>query len=79
MMSAESVMEAKSVDKQLLERLLREAEAAHGRYETELGRHDDNWPAWYARYIVERLPAIPSEDYIREPEELPSAEPYLNE
>ena len=36
-------------------RLLREAEAAHGEYEQELGEPDDDWPAWYAQYIVARL------------------------
>ena len=35
--------------------LLREAERAHGEYEKELGRRDDDWPAWYAQFIVERL------------------------
>ena len=35
--------------------LLREAERAHGEYERELGRRDEDWPAWYARYILERL------------------------
>jgi len=35
--------------------LLREAEQAHAAYEKELGRRDDDWPAWYARYIVEQL------------------------
>ena len=38
-----------------LEQLLRGAEEAHGAYERELGRRDDDWPAWYARWIVERL------------------------
>ena len=35
--------------------LLRETEAAHGRHEHELGRRDDDWPTWYAGYMVERL------------------------
>jgi hypothetical protein len=35
--------------------LLREAERAHGEYERELGRRDDDWPAWYADYILRRL------------------------
>ena len=38
-----------------LEQLLREAEAAHAEYEKELGHRDDDWPAWYARWIVARL------------------------
>jgi hypothetical protein len=38
-----------------LAELLREAEAAHGEYEQSLGRRDDDWPAWYANYIVGKL------------------------
>ena len=34
---------------------LREAEAAHGVYEKELGHADPDWPGWYARFIVDRL------------------------
>ncbi len=34
---------------------LREAEAAHGEYERQLGHPDADWPAWYANFIVERL------------------------
>jgi hypothetical protein len=34
---------------------LREAEAAHGVYEKELGHRDEDWPTWYAKFIVERL------------------------
>lgn len=32
---------------------LRRAEAAHGVYEKRLGKRDENWPDWYAQYIVE--------------------------
>jgi hypothetical protein len=42
-----------SVDR--LAELLREAEAAHGEYERELGHRDEDWPTWYARYIVDKL------------------------
>lgn len=35
--------------------LLKDAERAHGAYEKELGRRDEEWPAWYAQYIVDRL------------------------
>ena len=35
--------------------LLREAEKAHGEYEHTLGHRDDDWPAWYAAYIVKKL------------------------
>lgn len=38
-----------------LARLLREAEGAHGEYEREVGRRDEDWPAWYADYILRRL------------------------
>ena len=48
-------MEGKSDLKQRLATLLREAERAHGEYETSLGYRDDNWPEWYAAYIAERL------------------------
>ena len=44
------------VTQEQLEQLLREAEVAHAAYERELGHADDNWPAWYAAWIVERLP-----------------------
>jgi hypothetical protein len=48
-------MDAQRVTREKLERVLREAEQAHGAYEATLGHDDDNWPAWYARYIMERL------------------------
>ena len=35
--------------------LLREAEKAHGEYERTLGHRDDDWPDWYAAYIVQKL------------------------
>jgi catechol 2,3-dioxygenase-like lactoylglutathione lyase family enzyme len=31
---------------------LRRAEAAHGEHEKRTGERDENWPAWYAEYIV---------------------------
>ena len=43
------------VTKEELAELLREAERAHGEYERELGRRDDDWPTWYAGFIVDRL------------------------
>jgi hypothetical protein len=48
-------MDAQLVTRETLEQLLRDAEHAHGAYEATLGHADDNWPAWYARYIIERL------------------------
>lgn len=38
-----------------LAELLRQTERAHGEYERELGERDEDWPSWYARYILERL------------------------
>lgn len=31
---------------------LRRAEAAHGQHEKRLGQRDENWPDWYATYMV---------------------------
>ena len=31
---------------------LRRAEAAHGEHEKRLGKRDENWPDWYAAYMV---------------------------
>ncbi|WP_188195944.1 hypothetical protein [Nonomuraea sp. SYSU D8015] len=31
---------------------LRRAEAAHGRYEQEIGHPDPDWPDWYAQYLA---------------------------
>src|SRR6202044_1854363 len=31
---------------------LRRAEAAHGEHEKRTGQRDENWPEWYAAYIV---------------------------
>jgi catechol 2,3-dioxygenase-like lactoylglutathione lyase family enzyme len=31
---------------------LRRAEAAHGRHEQRIGQRDENWPDWYAAYMV---------------------------
>jgi catechol 2,3-dioxygenase-like lactoylglutathione lyase family enzyme len=40
---------------------LRRAAAAHGRFEARVGQADENWPSWYAEYMVreqsgEKLP-----------------------
>jgi len=32
--------------------VLRRAEAAHGEHEKRTGQRDENWPEWYAAYIV---------------------------
>ena len=34
---------------------LRRAEAAHGQHEKRLGQRDENWPDWYAAYMVAEL------------------------
>jgi hypothetical protein len=31
---------------------LRRAEAAHGQHEKHTGQRDENWPDWYAAYMV---------------------------
>jgi hypothetical protein len=48
-------MDANVSLRQRLAVLLREAERAHGDYETSIGHRDDDWPDWYAAYIAERL------------------------
>lgn len=35
-----------------VEQALRDAAAAHGKHEEELGHSDENWPAWYAAYLA---------------------------
>jgi hypothetical protein len=35
--------------------LLREAEQAHAEYERGLGSRDEDWPGWYADYILRAL------------------------
>ena len=37
-----------------LRTLLRVAESAHAAYEAELGKPDEDWPTWYASFIVAR-------------------------
>lgn len=38
-----------------LAELLREAEMAHGEFEKKLGHRDEDWPRWYATYILNKL------------------------
>jgi len=40
---------------------LRRAEAAHGRFEEELGHADPDWPDWYARFMVREQSGSASE------------------
>jgi hypothetical protein len=39
-----------------LAKLLHEAELAHGEYEKTLGHGDEDWPHWYAEYILNQVP-----------------------
>jgi hypothetical protein len=50
-------MAAADLTKEELTRLLREAEAAHGKYEAEElgGVRDEEWAAWYAEFIIKAL------------------------
>ncbi len=32
---------------------LRRAAAAHGEHEKEIGHADENWPDWYAQFMVD--------------------------
>ena len=48
-------MEQAPLTREELADLLREAERAHAEYERELGQRDEDWPSWYAGYIVEKL------------------------
>jgi hypothetical protein len=38
-----------------LAQLLQETERAHGEYERELGQRDEDWPSWYAAYMLDKL------------------------
>jgi len=46
---ADETMFASSTD---LEAALRRAAAAHGEHEKRIGKHDDDWPTWYAAYMI---------------------------
>ncbi len=48
-------MQSGELTAERLAELLREAEHAHGEYERGLGHRDEEWPDWYARYIVDKL------------------------
>lgn len=41
-----------------LAELLREAKEAHGEAFAHVGGEDDEWPRWYADYIVERASEV---------------------
>ena len=48
-------MSRDQITKEQLAELLRQAERAHAEYEKGLGKRDDDWPAWYADFILRRL------------------------
>jgi hypothetical protein len=48
-------MDIADVTREELAALLKEAERAHAEYERELGSRDEDWPSWYAGYILDRL------------------------
>jgi hypothetical protein len=48
-----------TVTEDRLRTLLRVAESAHEAYEREQGERDDDWPTWYANFIVNRLEEEP--------------------
>ncbi|MGH2841343.1 MAG: hypothetical protein ACRDKY_11040 [Solirubrobacteraceae bacterium] len=51
--------QGRAIDEELtaerLTQLLRDAEREHGAYEKELGRADEDWPTWYAQFILDQL------------------------
>jgi len=48
-------MQKEELTKEELAQLLREAEQAHAAYESTLGHRDEDWPTWYAAFIINRL------------------------
>jgi hypothetical protein len=42
--------------------LLAEAKVAHAAYERQIGERHDDWPSWYADYILTRLEREPVVD-----------------
>ena len=43
------------LNKENLRQLLRQAEKAHGEFEKTLGHRDEQWPEWYADFIIKKL------------------------
>jgi hypothetical protein len=50
-------MDTADLTREDLAALLQETERAHGEFELELGTRDEDWPTWYAGYILDRLNA----------------------
>lgn len=44
-----------NITKEQLARLLQEAEKAHAEYEKQLAERDENWPEWYADFIISKI------------------------
>lgn len=43
------------IDRNVLAKLIKEASDAHHEYEATLDSEDEQWPMWYADYVLERL------------------------
>ena len=43
------------MEKEELTKLLQEAEKGHAEYEKTLGKRDEEWAEWYAKYILNKL------------------------
>ncbi len=52
-------MSLNDLTQEQLAQLLRDAEKAHGAYERTLGHRDDDWPTWYAGYMLRKLQEKP--------------------
>jgi hypothetical protein len=50
-----ATLDTADLTREELAALLQETERAHGEYEHELGARDEDWPTWYAGYILDRL------------------------
>ena len=48
-------MDTTDLTQEDLAALLQAAERAHSDYERGLGERDEDWPSWYAGYILDRL------------------------
>jgi hypothetical protein len=48
-------MQKDQLTQEELAQLLREAEKAHAEYEATLGHRDEDWPAWYAQFLLNRF------------------------
>ena len=70
--SCERRKERVMVTEDRLRTLLRVAESAHAAYEAERGEPDEDWPAWYAAFIVARFreePGVATHELLLDDEE----------